>query len=654
MAARFLLAMNFKAARDLEQLASICGLVADIAALIHELQKERGASNVYLTSKGAQFADQLARQTVHCADFEQRVIDGFAAIDRLTQGPGLFANVSLVLTDLENLPLHREAVRALKIAPKDSFAFYTTAISNLLAVVASATDSSVDAQISSILIAYVNFMQAKEFAGQERAIGAAGFGAGRFDVSGHRRMTHLAVTQQRSFNVFERYADSAHVAAFHHQLTDDTHQELSRLRNLVYRGGLTGALENVAASDWFAVTTRRIDGLKQIEDRIGVDLKARCAERLVTAKAMLAPSHYADSLLQSLYIRHDLRRRRRAAQLDDSVGLGIRLLATRLATDRRRPANALIETAITLYRCGPVDGGSLAAQQRAEQQAQVERQEMLEDAIYDFGANSDAALATLGEMAAALRNNAHGMSTIASETSERSVEMSAVSRQSVGSIQTVARAAEELSLAIAEINSQADQSYRFATSAAIAADKTHLTVGGLSGAVEQIGEIVGSIKAVAAQTNLLALNATIEAARAGDAGKGFSVVAGEVKALANQTAIAAVEIDRHVASIQSVTTGSIAQVAMICETIKRMDQTIARIAAALTQQKAATERIAHSIQEVSAGTEQASNSIGTVADRAVDAKSMAERVLDAADGLHVLTANLHQGIELFIGKVKLA
>jgi methyl-accepting chemotaxis protein len=130
----------------------------------------------------------------------------------------------------------------------------------------------------------------------------------------------------------------------------------------------------------------------------------------------------------------------------------------------------------------------------------------------------------------------------------------------------VARAAEELSLAIAEINSQADQSYRFATSAAIAADKTHLTVGGLSRAVEQIGEIVGSIKAVAAQTNLLALNATIEAARAGNAGKGFSVVAGEVKALANQTAIAAVEIDRHVASIQSVANGSIAQVAMICET----------------------------------------------------------------------------------------
>ena len=71
-----------------------------------------------------------------------------------------------------------------------------------------------------------------------------------------------------------------------------------------------------------------------------------------------------------------------------------------------------------------------------------------------------------------------------------------------------------------------------------ATDETHRTselIHGLSSAAEKIGTIIQLIQAIASQTNLLALNATIEAARAGDAGKGFAIVASEVKNLASQT-----------------------------------------------------------------------------------------------------------------------
>jgi methyl-accepting chemotaxis protein len=651
-AARFLLAMNFKLYRDLRQLKTICSLIADIAALIHALQKERGASNVYLTSAGRQFGDQLAQNIGCCTEFEQRVVSGFAKIDRLTQGVELFSHVGLVLTDLEQLPQHRRMIHDLAIAPKDCFDFYTAAIANLLALVASAADCAADPQISSLLIAYVNFMQGKEFAGQERAIGAAGFGSGRLDSGSYRRLQHLVLAQQKCFATFARYGDPVHLASFHAASANETTEELHRLRDIARRGGLTGALDGVSAAHWFDITTRRIDAFKAIEDRIGQDLKAHCAVSLAEAQRALCPSRSGVSLWQSLMVLLDLYRRRRAAKLDQSVGRGIRLLAENLRQASHEPAPRLVEQAVTLYRRGRSDGGSLLAHQRKEQRAQFARQEMLEDAIHDFGINTDAALEALSTMSMAIGDSARHMSSIATETSESSAAMSTVSRQSLGSIQTIGVAASELSGAIAEINDQAEQSYRFVTAATREAEKTQSTVSWLSEAVTQIGQIVVSIKGVAAQTNLLALNATIEAARAGTAGKGFAVVASEVRLLANHSAEAAIEIDRHVANVQSIARGSIQQMTMICETIKNMDQAIARIARALMEQREATERIARSLQEVSQGTERAADTIDRVAGRAVDTQSMAGRVLEAAGTLATVTGSLQQGIDMFVGKVK--
>ena len=84
-------------------------------------------------------------------------------------------------------------------------------------------------------------------------------------------------------------------------------------------------------------------------------------------------------------------------------------------------------------------------------------------------------------------------------------------------------------------------------------DKTQQQVRSLAEAASKIGEVAELINDIADQTNLLTLNATIEAARAGDAGKGFAIVAGEVKNLASQTAKATKDIAVQIAAIQSAT-----------------------------------------------------------------------------------------------------
>jgi len=122
---------------------------------------------------------------------------------------------------------------------------------------------------------------------------------------------------------------------------------------------------------------------------------------------------------------------------------------------------------------------------------------------------------------------------------------------------------------VSEISRQVHESSRIAGDAVQQAERTDARITEQSKAATRIGNVVKLITAIAEQTNLLALNATIEAARAGEAGKGFAVVASEVKSLATQTAKATDEIGAQIAEMQSVTQDSVAAIKEIGSTIGR-------------------------------------------------------------------------------------
>ena len=121
----------------------------------------------------------------------------------------------------------------------------------------------------------------------------------------------------------------------------------------------------------------------------------------------------------------------------------------------------------------------------------------------------------------------------------------------------VAVAAEELSSSINEIRRQVAESSRIAQDAVLQTQSANSVVQGLLKAASEIDKVVELINGIAKKTNLLILNATIESARAGEAGKGFSIVASEVKSLANQTSVATDEIRAQITGIQKATSETV-------------------------------------------------------------------------------------------------
>jgi methyl-accepting chemotaxis protein len=184
------------------------------------------------------------------------------------------------------------------------------------------------------------------------------------------------------------------------------------------------------------------------------------------------------------------------------------------------------------------------------------------------------------------------------------------------------------------------------------AEATDATVRGLSEAAGQVGEVVRLIAGIAEQTNLLALNATIEAARAGEAGKGFAVVASEVKQLAAQTAKATEQITTQVAAIQKATVEAVQAVREVGEAIGRMDEVAAAIAAAVEEQGAATQEIASSVQTVARRNDETTRSMRNVSQVAQDAGGASRSVLGAAEEVAQVSGTLREEVDGFLAAMR--
>ncbi|HLM05726.1 MAG TPA: HAMP domain-containing methyl-accepting chemotaxis protein [Blastococcus sp.] len=211
--------------------------------------------------------------------------------------------------------------------------------------------------------------------------------------------------------------------------------------------------------------------------------------------------------------------------------------------------------------------------------------------------------ARLAEASTQLNTAAEAMADNARTAATQADEVVASAGAVASSVDTVATGSSQMESAIREIAHNATEAARVAGQAVTVAETTTRTVGKLGDSSEEIATVIKLINGIAEQTNLLALNATIEAARAGEAGKGFAVVASEVKELAQETARATEDISQRVQAIQADTAGAVDAISQISTVIGEINDFQATIATAVEEQTATTNEMNRNVAEAATGTQ---------------------------------------------------
>ncbi len=244
-------------------------LTGSISQAVHELQRERGLSSGYLSSSGKQFSDALANQLAR-TDRALAALETALSLHSVSM-PSWSAGDTVVARDIVET---RAMVRDQRVAREVVTDIYSNFIARLFALMSGGAAKA--GELLGQEMAFISLLQAKEAAGQERALLTAVLSSGEFGHFSRAANFHqLRAIEETQLEQFNRLADSTAIADLQAIEASDYNQEINKIRRYfvaIAHSSPNPQLKLPAAERWFEVASQRIDAMKALEDRLGASL----------------------------------------------------------------------------------------------------------------------------------------------------------------------------------------------------------------------------------------------------------------------------------------------------------------------------------------------------------------------------------------------
>ena len=609
-------------------LGQIMDVSVEIGSLVHRLQIERGLSSGYIGSHGERFGAELKAARLEsdkeAADLQRAYEEAKAALPETVRLP-----VENALKGLGQLAELRSKVEQQGLNAAATVAPYSKMIGQLLVAVPPIAGQSSNANIALAVTAYDSLILGKEQAGRERALLTGVLSSGKFEAEPRHAWEDLLSKQQAYFQQFEAFA-AQDVGNFYRNKTEaPAFAAVEALRKSAAGGGEAPMPD---AGEWFKMATERINLLHDVEDFTAARIKAQSNDLIVEAKSALI-LHGAVGLstlaLTALFgfwimtnIQQTLNHLSNAIQTVEGTGdFGIRVnVAT---NDEVGLAAKSFNNLMDSFQS--VEGDIAYAARMVSASA-----DQMSSDLGQLQESSNNQSEATSSVAAAVEELTVSIGMVADNASETEKLSEKANEEAIAGEKVVHRAAEEMALIASSVDGSAQHIQSLAEHSG------------------QISNIVGVIKDIADQTNLLALNAAIEAARAGEQGRGFAVVADEVRKLAERTTKATTEIGSLIDRMQQETGTAVSSMelskqqadkgrtlarevgealSLISANVRQTGERIVEIAAAAREQSSATQQIAVSVEQIAQIVEKNHGAVNGITEASLELKRL-------SDGMH--------------------